>query len=303
MTPTVAALVSLLGGVAVLALKWVAYQLTDSVALYSDALETLVNVAAAASMLAAIRIALRPADADHPYGHSKVEYFAVAFEGLLIAAAAIAIGLEVWARLDSARPVTAVGWGAAIAAVAALANGLLATMLIRVGRATASPALVADGRHLWTDVVTTVGALSGALMAQLTGLLWLDPLVALVVAAHILQVGYQLIRDSVAGLMDASLGADELARVVALIETHRGGSLEAHDVRTRRAGQRVFVELHLVVMGSTSVAAAHGICDHIERGIQGAFPAAHVTIHVEPEEELSAPAEAGPAPRGPASTR
>ena len=290
-TPTIAALVSLAGGVAVLGLKWVAYELTGSVALYSDALETLVNVAAAVSMLAAIRLALRPADDDHPFGHSKVEYFAVAFEGVLVAAAAVAIGLEVLERLQVERPLEALGTGAALATAAAVVNGALATMLVRVGRATRSPALVADGRHLWTDVVTTAGALTGAGMAHLTGLLWLDPVVALGVACHILWVGYRLIADSVAGLMDAAMRPEEVARVEALVEANRGGSLEAHDVRTRRAGQRVFVELHLVVMGATTVAAAHRICDRIEGAIEEAYPRAHVTIHVEPEGELSEPEE------------
>ena len=150
-----------------------------------------------------------------------------------------------------------------------------------------SPALVADGAHLWTDVLTTAGALGGAGLAYLTGLRWLDPAVALVVAAHILWIGYRLVRQSVAGLMDAALDPATLESVTQVIERERTGSLEIHDLRTRRAGGRVFVELHMVVDGGMTVAAAHGICDRIERGLEAALRDAQVTIHVEPESEAT----------------
>jgi len=179
----------------------------------------------------------------------------------------------------------------ALATIAAVANGALAAYLQRVGRRQRSPALVASGAHLWGDVVTTAGVLVGLGAAWLTGRWALDPLIALLVAANILRLGWHVVRDSVGGLMDESLAASEVERITDIVRHEMGGALQFHDLRTRRGGPRPFVELHLVVPGGMRVDAAHAICDRIEAAVQGELPGADVVVHVEPESELRTPAE------------
>lgn len=270
---------------AVLGLKFVAYRLTGSVALYSDALESIINVAAALAALVALRVAARPADASHPYGHSKAEYFSAVAEGVLIVLAAVSIVREALPALQQSRALDAAPAGLLVNLGATLLNAGWAGVLLRTGRTSRSPALLADGRHIVTDVVTSVGVLIGVLLARLTGLSWLDPALALLVAVNIVWSGWGLMRESVGGLMDAGVDHATETRLRQAMSEHAEGALEMHDLRTRHAGRTTFVEFHLVVPGSMSVQQAHVICDRLEDAIQSELPGASVTIHVEPQDK------------------
>ena len=272
-------------GVIILGLKLAAYWLTGSVALLSDALESVVNVVAASAALIAIRAAAQPPDANHPFGHSKIEYLSAVLEGILIVLAALLIGERAWERLQTPSPLSGLGWAALIALAASALNAGLAAFLLRVGRRERSPALVADGLHLWTDVVTSVGVLLGIGLAWLTGWWVLDPLLALLVALNILRVGWRLLRDSVGGLIDESLPDAEVERLQRVIEQVMTGALEVHDLRTRQAGRQTFVTFHLVVPSAMPVTQAHDICDRLESAIHKALPGSFTTIHVEPEDK------------------
>ncbi len=284
-----AARLSLLVALLVLGLKALAYLLTGSVALLSDALESIVNVAAALLALFAIRLAHKPPDATHPFGHTKAEYFSAVLEGVLVVLAALLIAREALPRLLRPVPLEGLGPGLLVSLLASGTNGLLAYHLIRQGRLHRSPALVADGYHVLSDVLTSVGVLLGVGLAGLTGLWVLDPLLALLVAGNILLMGFRLVRDSVGGLMDAGLSPEEVARIQGVIARELGGkALEVHDLRTRKAGHRAFLEFHLVVPGETPVAEAHRLCDRLEKALEEEIPGLSVTIHVEPESERQA---------------
>lgn len=285
MTAVSAARLSLVVGAAVLGLKWLAWWLTGSVALYSDALESVVNVVAAAAALAAVTISRRPADATHAFGHTKAEYFSAVLEGVLIVLAALAIVREAWGRFADPQPVTGLDRGLAVSVVASLANGALAWYLVRLGRRQRSPALEADGIHLATDVVTSVGVVIGIVLAAATGYWVLDPLLAMLVAVNILWAGWTLVRDSLSGLMDAALPPRELAPLQGLLAEAPAGALEIHDLKTRRAGRATFVEFHLVVDGAMPVEEAHRLCDGLEAEVHELLPGSEVVIHVEPESE------------------
>jgi cation diffusion facilitator family transporter len=285
MKPIAAARLSLVVSLLVLALKYAAYRLTDSVSLYSDALESTVNVAAALVALLAIRLAARPPDINHPYGHTKAEYFSAVVEGALILFAAAEIVRSAWLRLFEPVPLTDLTTGLAISAAATVLNGGLAAYLIQNGRRQRSPALVADGRHLMADVITTVGVLTGIGLAGATGWWILDPLLALVVGVNILWVGYRLLRESVGGLMDESPSDEEMASIQEIINRHMEGALEAHALRSRHAGQYTFVEFHLVVPEEMTVGVSHAICDRIEEALHDRVRGSVVTIHVEPQEK------------------
>lgn len=289
MQPLQAAYLSLLVGCAVFALKWAAYWLTGSVALLSDALESIVNIVAALATLWAVGLSRRPADANHPYGHSKAEYFSAVLEGVLIVLAAFTIVREAWPRLLVPTAPQTVGVGLLIALLASGLNLALAAFLMRSGRLARSPALVADGQHVLSDVITSVGVLMGVGLAWLTGFWLLDPLLAIVVAGNILWVGWKLVRDSVGGLMDESLKPEELQQIRHALHQAvqrlvlEDKVIEIHDLKTRRAGPSTFAELHLVVPGEMSVAEAHEICDRLEETLRQLLPGARLTVHVEPE--------------------
>jgi len=276
---------SVIVGLAVLALKLVAWRVTGSVALMSDALESVVNVATALAVIVALRVARRPADANHPYGHHKAEFFSAVLEGVLIVLAALFILREAWDGLMSPRALDAPGLGLMVNAGAGLINAGWAWLLIREGRRHRSPALAADGQHLMTDVVSSAGVLAGVALAVATGWWVLDPALAVLVALNILWSGWGVIRGSLSGLMDEAVSDAELDRIRRIIAESAGGetALEAHDLRTRHAGPVTFIEFHLVVPGETTVEAAHALCDRIEAALMGALPDARVTIHVEPE--------------------
>ena len=270
-------------GLVVLALKLAAWWLTGSAALFSDAAETVVNVAAAVIALAAVNFAAMPADANHPYGHDKAEFFAAVIEGVLIVVAALVILDHAWFAFNHPSPIEAPLPGMAINAVSTVINAAWAVVLVRRGKTLRSPALRADGQHLLGDIVTSVGVLIGVGLAVLTGLHWLDPLLAAATAGYILVSGYRVVRESVGGLMDAAPAAEIVERIRVLVGTHAEGAIEAHDLRMRHAGRASFLEFHLVVPGAMSVADAHVICDRIEAALKAEMEGLLITIHVEPE--------------------
>ncbi len=279
------ALVSVAVGVLVLALKFWAWGLTGSVALWSDALESFVNVATAVAAVVAIRYAAIPADANHPFGHSKAEYFSVVLEGVLIIVAAVSILTSAWVGFQHPRALEQPALGLAVNLFASAINGVWATVLVTVGRKRRSLALAADGVHLFTDVATSAGVFVGLVLVVLTGWLVLDPLLAAAVAVNILWQGWKLIRVSVGGLMDEAVPAETLDRIRTIISENAEGAIEAHDVRTRHAGRMTFVEFHLVVPGAMAVSESHAICDRIEKALRSAMPDTHIAIHVEPEDK------------------
>lgn len=269
----------------VLGLKYLAYWLTGSVALFSDALESVVNVVAGLVALWAIHVAHQPADTDHPFGHHKAEYFSAVLEGVLIVLAALLILREAWLAYLEPRDLDAPMLGMAVNGVATVINALWAAFLIRKGREFRSPALAADGQHIMTDVVTSIGVLLGLLLATATGWTILDPALAALVALNILREGFKVVTHSLSGLMDQAVDPAEADEVRHIISAHADGALEVHDLKTRVAGRATFIEFHMVVPGEMTVAASHCICDRIEDALQARFEDARVIIHVEPEEE------------------
>ena len=270
-------------GLVVMALKYTAYKLTGSVALYSDALETIVNVASSAAALVAVWFAAKPADSNHPYGHDKAEYFAAVLVGVMITLAAVSIFHSAWTGYFNRTAITYSPLGLGINALAAAINGIWATVLMRIGRYHRSPALRADAKHLWTDVVTSLGVLLGVCLVLVSGWYVLDPLLAALVGISVLWAGWQVVKESVSGLMDEAASSDVQRQIRELISDHGQGALEAHDLRTRIAGSTTFVDFHLVVPRDMSVHAAHDICDCIEQAIEKALPGSKVTIHIEPD--------------------
>jgi len=279
------ALGSVLLGVIVLALKFLAYWLTGSVALLSDALESIINIVAAAAAVVALRVSAMPADENHPFGHSKAEYLSAVLEGILIVVAALAILRSAWLSLDDLTPLDAPVVGLALNAVATALNAVWGFILIRQGRKYRSLALVADGKHLYTDVITSGGVFLGVILVTVTHILWLDPLIAALVAVNILWAGWGLVRESVGGLMDEAVPPEELARISTIIFEHSEGAYQAHDLRTRLAGHQTFIDFHLVVPGAMTVDEAHDICDRLEEALIEAVADSTVSIHVEPEQK------------------
>jgi cation diffusion facilitator family transporter len=268
---------------AVMALKFVAWRLTGSVALYSDALESIVNVIAATAAFMAIRYAYRPADISHPFGHHKAEYFSAVVEGVLIVVAALLIMHSASQALLNPVSIERPGPGLAINGFAAAINGAFATLLIRTGRQARSPALVADGRHIMADVVTTAGVIAGLLLAIATGWAWLDPVLAIAVAFNIVREGWKVISESVNGLMDRAADTQTTLLIEQTIRAGADGAIEVHDIKTRAAGPATFIEFHLVVDRTMTVEMSHRICDRIEESLRKSVPGARVTIHVEPD--------------------
>jgi cation diffusion facilitator family transporter len=280
-----AGLGSIAVAVVVTGLKFAAYWQTGSAALYSDALESIVNLVTAAIALYAIHIAHQPADRRHQFGHHKAEYFSAVAEGVLIVVAALLILHEAYDALLTPRTLGHLTAGLGLNAVAAVINAALCAFLIRWGRAQRSPALEADGWHVLTDVATSVGVLVGLALAGLTGWHILDPALAAIVALNILWAGWRLVRESVGALMDEAVTAEVAQSIRRVIAANAAGAIEAHDVRTRRAGRVSFIEFHLVVPDDMTVATSHAICDRIEAALGEAVPGAQVLIHVEPEKE------------------
>jgi len=275
--------------VATIALKTGAYSLTGSVGLLSDAIESLVNLAGAVMALVMLIIAARPADEDHVYGHSKAEYFASVTEGILIFGAAIGIMVTAVQRLFDPRPIEQLGIGLGVSVAASLINFIVARILLTAGRKRNSITLEADARHLMTDVWTSLGVIGGVAVAGVTGWSILDPLVAIAVALNIVWTGFQLVRRSVSGLMDAALPENEQGLIQAVMKKYQERGVNFHALRTRQAAARRFISVHVLVAGDTTVHDAHHIVENFEDDIRAALGGA-VTVftHLEPaEDELS----------------
>jgi cation diffusion facilitator family transporter len=281
-------LLSIAAAIITLALKAAAYWLTDSVSLLSDAAESLVNLAAALIALFCSWFASRPVDTSHTYGHDKIVYFSSGLEGMLILVAAVAIAWFAIQRLLDPRAPESIGLGASIALAAPLVNLAVGLILLRVGKATESIVLEADGKHLLTDVCTSVGVLCGLGLVWLTGITVLDPIVALLLAANICWTAIDLIGRSFNGLMDHALPANEQGAVRAAIAAHLEPGTTFHALRTRQAGAHRFADFHLLVPGHLSVQRAHDLTGKIENAIRAALPGIEVTIHIEPIEEKAA---------------
>lgn len=282
---TAAAAGSIGVGIIVLGLKYAAFVVTGSVALYSDALESTLNIATAIAALIAIRLSAVPPDENHPFGHYKAEYISAVVEGVLIVVAAIAILHAAYGGFSAPKPLAAPIEGLLINGAASAINAVWCVILFRIGQQWRSPALVADARHLLTDVVTSVGVFVGVGLVAVTGWAILDPALAALVALNVIWSGWKLIRESVAGLMDEAAPAEVLALVKRTISAAANPALEAHDVRTRRAGRATFIDFHLVVPGAMTVSESHAICDRIEDSLKAAVPDSIISIHVEPEEK------------------
>ncbi|MDR0837681.1 MAG: cation diffusion facilitator family transporter [Propionibacteriaceae bacterium] len=276
------ALLSVATALTTMGIKTVAAWLTGSISLLSDAAESIINLVAAVVTLFALRLAAKPADEGHPFGHSKAEYLSAAVEGAMILVAAGAI---IWAaieRLITPRLPEQLGIGMLISVVAALINGGVALVLIRAGRAHSSSALVADGKHLMTDLVTTIAVLVGVGLVWLTGWAVLDPIVAILAGLNILYTGYDLIRDSASSLLDAALGDEDMTKVHAVLDAHLREGITYHALRSRVAGTQRFLDLHISVPGEWSVAAGHALAETLSDELSTALPRLQVSAHVEP---------------------
>lgn len=273
----------------VLTLKLAAWYVSGSVGLLSDALETLTNVGGAVMALTMLRLAMQPPDEIHAYGHAKAEYFSSGFEGMLIFVAAILIAIEAVPRLFAPQPIEAPGLGLGIAVLATVINLVVARMLKRAGKRLNSLTLDADSRHLMTDVWTTVGVLIGLVLVVVTGWLWLDAAIALLVAAHVLLEGFSLVREAASGLMDAAWPDSELAELNTVLDAFRAegapGEIEFHAIRTRQAAALRFVDFHVLVPGEWSVQRGHDLIERIEQALGEKLPQLAVNAHLEPSED------------------
>jgi cation diffusion facilitator family transporter len=271
--------------VIVLLIKGFAYEITGSVALFSDALESTINVVSSITALMAIGFASQPPDAEHPYGHGKAEYLSAVAIGVMIVLAGIAILREAYAGIIAPEPIDAPLLGLGISSIATVMNAVWSTVLIRLGRRERSAALVSDGKHLLADVVTSGGVVIGVGLVVYTGILVLDSIIAALVALHVLWSGWDVIRENSGGLLDEAAPADEIERIKEIIAANSQEAIETHAVRTRLAGKATFVDFHLVVPGAMSVSRSHAICDRLEAALSDVLDEAIVTIHVEPEDE------------------
>ena len=276
---------SILIGLIVLALKTFAWWLTGSVALMSDAMESIVNVATAVAALIAIRIASRPADHDHPYGHHKAEFFSAVLEGVMIIVAALLILREAWDALQAPHMLDAPLEGLLVNGFASVLNAGWCWVLISRGRRLRSPALIADGHHLMSDVISSGGVVLGVALAVITGWAVLDPALAALVALNILWSGWKVVKSSLSGLLDEAVPEETLTAMRSVISAAATGAIEVHDLKTRHAGKMTFVDFHLVVPGMISVNEAHALCDRIEQALKDELGEVTVTIHVEPDNQ------------------
>jgi cation diffusion facilitator family transporter len=275
---------SIAAALATMALKGLAAWITGSVGLLSDALESLVNLGAALLALWMLRVAAEPPDEAHPFGYSKAEYFSAVVEGGLIVAAATAIVGTAAPRLLAPQPIAAYGLGLAISVAATAINVAVALVLLRAGKKHHSVALEADAQHLLSDVWTSLGIVAGVGAIALTGWLILDPLIAIAVAVYIVWTGMRVMRRSLLGLMDRALPETELAAIRAVLEPYKARGLDYHALRTRGAGRRRLVELHLLVPGGMTVHDGHAVAEEIEERIRATLPGTAVLTHLEPIE-------------------
>jgi cation diffusion facilitator family transporter len=276
---------SVAAAVITIGLKTVAYLLTGSVGLLSDAMESFINLVGAVMMMAMLAIAARPADEEHTYGHDKAEYFASGVEGVLIVIAAISIGRAAWERLLNPQPVEQVALGLAVSVAASLVNLVVARILIKAGRQHNSIALDADGHHLMVDVWTSVGVIVGVALAALTGWVRVDPLVGLAVAVNIIWTGWKLIKRTVAGLMDTALPQPEQEAIRTVLAAYQPEGIQFDALRTRQAAGRRFVSMDILAPGTWSIRQGHQLLERLERDLYQLWPMVTVFTHLEPLED------------------
>jgi cation diffusion facilitator family transporter len=276
---------SIAAAIATILLKGVAWWLTGSVGLLSDALESFVNLAGALMALAMLSLAAAPADDRHAFGHGKAEYFSSAFEGFLILLAAASIAYTAIGRFLHPQPLEDVGAGLLVSVVASLINLFAARELLQAGRAYNSITLEADAKHLMTDVWTSVGVIVAVGLVWISGWLWLDPLIALVVAANIVWTGWQLLHRSASGLMDEAIPQEQIDAVEAVLNNYRRQGVDFHALRTRQAGRQAFISVHVLVPGGWTVQHGHDLLEQIEADIRAAVPFSNLTTHLEPIED------------------
>jgi cation diffusion facilitator family transporter len=284
---------SIAAALATILLKGWAWWLTGSVGLLSDALESFVNLAGAMMALAMLSLAAMPEDDAHQHGHGKAEYFSSAFEGLLILIAAASIGYAAIDRMLNPKPLEAIGIGLAVSVVASIINLATSRILMDVGRKYRSITLEADARHLMTDVWTSAGVIAAVGLVWLTGWLWLDPVIAVLVALNIVWTGWQLLHRSAAGLMDVSIAEEDIRAIEDVLDGYRQQGLEFHALRTRQAGARAFISLHVLVPGAWTVQSGHDWSERIEADIRQAVSNSHITTHLEPIEDPVSLADQG----------
>lgn len=279
------AYLSIVTGISVFTLKLVAWWFTGSVGLLSDALESTVNIVAAIIALLALRTAMKPADPEHHFGRGKAEYFSASVEGFMILVAALVIVVTAAERFINPREIEQLGWGLAISTIASVINGVVAVMLMRAGKAHRSPVLDADGRHLMTDVWTSVGVLVGVGLVQVTGWLRLDAIVAMAVGLNIVLTGVNLLRESTSKLMDKSLDEEDHKLIVEVLKKFESDDVKFHALQTREAGRHRFVSMHVLVPGAWTVQKSHDLLEDLEKQIIAALPDTTVHTHVEPLED------------------
>jgi len=276
---------SIIVSIVVFGMKIAAWRATGSVGLLSDALESTVNIFAAVIALLALRTAMKPADAMHHFGRGKAEYFSASIEGFMILLAALIIVYTAIERIISPRPLEQIGWGLTISTVAALINGGTALILLRAGRLHRSPVLVADGKHLLTDVWTSVGVIVGVGLVVITGWNRLDGVVAMAVGLNIIITGINLLRSSTAGLMDKALSDDDHLKIVKVLTKFESEEVKFHALQTREAGRQRFVSMHVLVPGAWSIQKGHDLSEELEAEIIAELPDTIITTHVEPLED------------------
>lgn len=272
---------SIAAAVVTIGLKTASYLLTGSVGFLSDAAESLVNLVGAAIGLVMLTIAVRPADEEHAFGHSKAEYFSSGIEGTLILVAAVSIAVTAVQRLIHPRDLEQLGLGLLVSTSASLINLVVGQIMIRTGKGRGSITLEANGKHLMTDVWTSLGVLVGLGAVRLTGWNWVDPLAALAVAGNIVWSGVQIVRRSASGLMDTSLPSDQQALIQGLLESYHQAGIKFHDLRTRQAGARAFVSFHVLVPGNWTVRRGHELLEEIEDNLRAILPNTEILTHLE----------------------
>ena len=276
---------SISAAVATIALKSSAFLFTGSVGLLADAIESSANLLAAIVALIVLSVAAQPPDKEHVYGHSKAEYFSSGVEGTLIFIAALTIAISATVRLLDPQPLEQVGIGLVISIVASALNLIVARILLRAGHQYRSVTLQADAQHLMTDVWTTVGVLVGVIAVAITGWNRLDPIIAIIVAVHILISGIKLMRSSVSGLLDASLPSDEVNQIIDILEKHSANGVQYHALRTRQSGAQRFMEVHVQVPGNWTVQEGHSLLEEIDHDVRTALRPIAVSTHIEPLED------------------
>ena len=276
---------SIAAAVVTISMKMVAWRMTGSVGLLSDAAESVTNLAAAIMALLMLRVAARPPDDDHQFGHDKAEYFSAAVEGMLIFVAAVLIIISATQRLLHPQPLEDAPVGAVIATLAAAVNGTVGSIMIRAGKKHRSPTLYADGKHLWTDVVTSVGVVVAIILVIITDWNILDPIIAFVVGANIIVTGVKLVRDSTKGLMDVTLPDEENQVIAKVLASFSDRDVLFHGLRTRLSGSQRFAVVDILVPGQWTVARSHDLIEEVEDKMQTVLPGIEMQIHLEPKED------------------